>query len=369
MAPHALLSQFRNVPVVPVTSVHQHVALGGPIWPDFAGQSAVRHCRGGLPVDAEPKAVAGGQMLNQPAVWGGFLDKAFGHFVAEHLPRLPLALQERPEDLYLFTADPGVTQDGLGAWVWQIFDWVGLRPDQVKIVTEPLMVAELRAGGQAEMLPKAAPSADYLDAVAGWARAIVPDVTPLRYVSREGLSASGSGCHAGESYLVGLLRAAGVAVINPAAAPIREQMAAYAGAAHLVFAEGSALHGRQLLGHLPQDITVLRRRPGRKIALAALTARCDALAYHDVTRHALMTYWRNGAERPDPALRFFDVARLLRTWRDIGLDLAGKWDEAAYVRAAMADVRAWIAWQRPDARRMVEYRLMLTRLGLGAWDA
>ena len=91
------LQVFRNVPVVPVTSVHQHVALGGPIWPDFAMQTAVRHCRGGLPVDAEPMGLPTTDELDQPAVWGGFLDKSFGHFVAEHTPRLPCALRERPD--------------------------------------------------------------------------------------------------------------------------------------------------------------------------------------------------------------------------------------------------------------------------------
>ena len=81
MAGRTPLHVFRNVPVVPVTAVHRHVALGGPIWPDFAVQTAVRHWRGGLPVDAEPMAWPATNEVDQPAVWGGFLDKAFGHLV------------------------------------------------------------------------------------------------------------------------------------------------------------------------------------------------------------------------------------------------------------------------------------------------
>ena len=369
MEGHTPLHMFRNVPVVPVSSVHRHVALGGPIWPDFAVQTAVRHCRGGLPVDAEPMALPATNALDQPAVWGGFLDKAFGHFVAEHLPRLPFALRERPDDVYLFTVDPGTTRESLGGWVWQIFEWIGLKPDQVRLVVEPLNVITLRAGGQAEMLPLVAPAAGYLALVAQWAAALVPEVAPMLYVTRDGLSAAGRGVHAGERYLVGLLQAHGVAVMNPAIVPIQRQLAAYAGAEHIVFAEGSALHGRQLLGHLTQDISVLRRRPGRKTALAALTPRCTALRYHDVTGHELMTYWKTGGVRPDPALRFYHVAQLLKALHGIGLDLAATWDQEAYAKAAMADVRAWVAWHKPDARRMAEYRLTLTRLGLAAWEA
>lgn len=362
------LQVFANVPVVPVTRVHQHVALGGPVWPDFAAQTVVRHCRAGQPVDEEPAVPARMDREDRPAVWGGFLDKAFGHFVAEHLPRLPFALEERPRDLYLFTVDPGVTRDTLSPWVWQMFDWIGLAPDQVCIVQVPLVVTTLRAGGQSEMLPKVAPCGDYLDAVAKWATNLVPERAPILYVTREGMSAGGRGVHAGESHLTGLLRARGVAVMNPAVAPLRQQLAAYAGAGHILFAEGSALHGRQLLGRLRQDITVLRRRPGRNIANSALTPRCDVLHYHDVTGHALMTYWRNGQRRPDPALRFYDVPKLLAALRATGLDLAVGWDEAAYVSAAVADVRAWIAWHRPATDRMAEYRRTLARIGLGGWD-
>jgi hypothetical protein len=59
----AQLQVFSDVPVVPVTLVHQHVALGGPIWPDFAGQTWVRHCRAGEPVDQMPALPEGGQRL------------------------------------------------------------------------------------------------------------------------------------------------------------------------------------------------------------------------------------------------------------------------------------------------------------------
>jgi hypothetical protein len=358
------LQVFYDVPVVPVTSVHQHVALGGPIWPDFAGQTSVRHCRGSLPKDQEPVRLAPAQTLAGDAVWGGFLDSHFGHFVADHVSRLPKALQERPDDLYLFTVDPGMTKDTLVPWVWQLFDWIGLRPDQVHLVTEPVVVRCLRVGAQAEMLHQIGPKPEYLALVEAWAAGLAPVAAPLLYVSRAGSALQGGGGHAGESYVVSLLEKRGVAVLDPGQAALRVQLAAYAGAEHIVFAEGSALHGRQLLGRMAQDITVIRRRPDKRLAEASLRPRCRSLGYRDVGTHSLMAYWKSGAKRPNPALSLYDVPVLLRVFNRLGVDLTPEWDNAAYTNAALTDAEAWMTWHQPNDKHRAEYLATLAKVGL-----
>jgi hypothetical protein len=360
------LTLFTHVPVVPVTKVHQHVALGGPIWPGFDMQTWIRHCRERKPSDAKPDMPDRLTPFDQPAVWGGFLDSHFGHFVAEHLPRLAASLRERPGDMYLFTVDPGMTRQALAPWVWQIFDWIGLPAAQVHLVTEALYVAELRVAPQAEMLAQVPPKRGYLDLIAPWAGQVAPVACPLLYVSRQGFAAKGGGAHAGEGYLVGLLHQAGVAVLDPGRTTIAVQMAAYVGARRLVFAEGSALHGRQLLGFLPQEIEVLQRRPGKVMAKAALRPRCNRLTYHDVGAGQLMAYWRNGAPRPDPALCLYDVPRLLQVFQGFGVDLAGLWDADAYLRAVQSDIQGWTAAQSPKPRQLAEHRAVLQGLGLDA---
>ena len=234
------LTLFTAIPVVPVTRVHQHVALGGPIWPGFARQTWVRHCRNGKPWDVKPDLPERLQPFAGPALWGGFLDSHFGHFVADHLPRLALSLRERPTDAYLFTVGPGMTRAGLGKWVWQVFDWIGLPQNQVHLVTEGLYVAALRVAPKAETLSQIGPAPDYLAAIAHWARALEPLAAPLVYVSRTGLPQQGGGAHAGESYLVALLQRLGHAVLDPARAAIGEQMARYAGAVGLCRGLGPA---------------------------------------------------------------------------------------------------------------------------------
>ena len=145
---------------------------------------------------------------------------------------------------------------------------------------------------------------------------------------------------------------------------LHDQLAAYAGAERIVFAEGSALHGRQLLGRLEQDIAVLRRRPGKRMAEASLRPRCQSLRYHDVGDQILMAYWKSGAKRPNPALSLYDVGLLLRSLDSLGIDLRADWDDAAYAHAALADVEAWAAWHQPKPARLAEYRAIMEGAGL-----
>lgn len=360
----AQLQVFSDVPVVPVTSVHQHVALGGPIWPDFANQTWVRHCRAGEPVDQMPAPPVAVRRLEGDAVWGGFLDGHFGHFVADQLPRLPAVLRERPDDTYLFTVDPGVTQDTLPPWVVPVLHWAGLPMAQVQLVGEPLVVDRLWVGRQGEMLPQVGPLPGYLEMIEPWARGLVPKRSALLYVGRMGLAAQGAGGHAGEAYVAGLLEKRGVAVLDPALAPLHDQLAAYAGAERILFAEGSALHGRQLLGRLPQDIGVLRRRSGKRTAEASLAPRCRKLVYHDVGNQSLMAYWKSGAKRPGPALSLYDVGQLLRCLARYGIDLKADWDANAYAGVALADIGAWVNWHQPKDKYLAEYAATLTGLGL-----
>jgi hypothetical protein len=361
----ARLEIFSDVPVVPVTLVHRHIAFGGPIWPDFDHQTWVRHCRNNKPMDRAPERPEEVERLEGDAVWGGFLDSHFGHFVSDHLARLPAVLRERPGDTYLFTVDPGVTLDTLPAWVAQVFDWIGLPMHQVRLVTAPLLVRRLWVGNQAEMLPNAAPEPGYLEIIAPWAKRLVATPSRLLYVARVGMAAQGGGCHAGEGYLTELLQKRGVAVLDPATAPLEQQLAAYAGAKRIVFAEGSALHGRQLLGRLNQDIVVLRRRPGTRMAAANLTPRCRKLIYHDVGKHILMSYWKTGPVRRSTALNLYDVGRMQKVIAWQGIDLRADWDRDAYAQAAMADVERWIAWHQPKEKRLEEYAAILSRAGLG----
>lgn len=362
----APMQTFHDIPVVPVRKVKRLKGLGGPIWPDFGSQVAARFCRNGIACDDPPRRPVRLHPLRGPAVWGGFIAPHFGHLVAEHLTRLPQSLRDRPDDPYLFTAAPGVTAETLPGYVWDVIDWFGLDRDQVRLVERPLVVGELRVAAQGDMLGGIRPARDYLEILEGIARrnALEPEANRHVFVTRAGLVPRGMGGHAGESYLADLLRRLGVAVIEPGQLSIRRQMELYAGAGALIFAEGSALHGRCLLGHVAQDIHVLRRRPFRNTARFQLTDRCRSLSYHEVMAGRLGTRTDLRGNRNDLDLSLYDPEVLFAVFDGIGIDLKPHWDAEAYRSAVASDLASWMERVPTSADQMTENLAVLADLDL-----
>ncbi len=336
---------FADIPVVPVvTRTIRHKAVGGPIWPDFERQVAARFCRNGIASDWPPERPAQMRAIAEPVVWGGFLYPQFGHFVSECITRLPQSLAERPDDLYLFTVPAGMNADTLPGHVWSVLDWFGLPRARVEVVTEPCLAAELRVAAQGEMLGKQPTDPGYLDLLdANAARnGLVARPAGTVFVTRAGFVAAGGGGHAGEAYLAAQLSRLGVRVIDPGRMPLRDQLAVYAGAETLVFSEGSALHGRCLLGRLPQDIHVLRRRPGRDTARLQLQSRCRRIAYVEAVGDSLGAARIDLRRRPHLTAALYDLDEVFRLFQGLGADLTESWDPAAYAEAVRQDIAGWM---------------------------
>lgn len=355
-----LAHSFHDVPVVPGIKPIQVATKGGPIWPDFAQEKTLRHCRDGRPVDLPPVWPEGAVEKTIPAaLWGCFIDLRFGHLVAEHLSRLPLAVRQWPDLPVLFAAPEGVTVQTLPRWIWEIFDWIGLDSARVQLVTQPMRVGQLFAVPQQEMMFKTGPSQPYLDLLTSWTSRLNGVSRDVLYVTRAGLVAKGHGGFAGEGYVSDLLNRLGIAVLDPAASSIPEQLNAYAGAQRIVFCEGSAVHGRQLLGHIDQEIHILRRRDGQNLAQAQIAPRVGALRYHDVGKETLPVYWKSGLRRDSADLRLYDLAHLFRCFAALGVDLPRYWSRSAYRAAALADIEAWLALHKPMARLRAQYHQIL----------
>ena len=340
----APLQEFRDIAVVPVSDVAGHIALGGPIWPAFDRQIAARHCRDRQPVDICPPRPAEARPLRNPAVWGGFLDLKFGHLIVKQMTRLPQSLRNRPDDLYLLTLPPGQSVAGLPAWVWQILGWHGVPRRRVRLVNKALGVAELRVAAQGEMMGKQPTGAAYLDLLDAnmVRRALSPEPAPVVFVTRAGMVARGLGGHAGAAYLAQVLARAGVRVVDPLAQGVAGQMAIYAGAGVLVFSEGSALHGRLLLGRVAQDIHVLRCRPNRDIGAEQLAPRCRELRYHAAAGQRLGARMRAGGDRYDLMAALYDLEVVFEVFGGLGHDLRPHCDGAAQHAAVLHDLRGWL---------------------------
>jgi hypothetical protein len=340
---------FRDVEVVPVKGIEPGGGyFGGPLWPNYDAQRAARQCRDRVPVDRAPAAVRPRSVprtLDGPTILGGFAHLHFGHLISEFTTRLPQSLAERPDDRYLFLLDPRADKDNLPGYVWAVLEWHGVKRRQVVFADAELVVRELRVAEQGEQMHRVGPGPRYLELLEANAarRALQPVGSRVLYVTRAGLTDRGQGGQAGEAYLVSVLRGLGVSILDPERLDLRAQLALYVGAETVVFAEGSAMHCRQLLGRLEQDIVVLVRRPGTQLALAHLQARCRAVDYAQVAGR-ILTEQRPGRRPAAQAagLAFYDLPALMRTFGALGINLRRVWDDGAYRAACIQDAAVWM---------------------------
>lgn len=336
----ALLSDIR---IEPAGVEREKLPAGGPIWPPEGAPPFLRTLRGGQPVGAPVQpGTEVAERIETPAVWCGYAVRHFGHFLAEQAPRLLAARRRCPDSLYVFLAPPHQTAETLPGWFWDILGWYGLPRAQVRIVTgRPVELATLRVFPQAEHLV-VGPQPGYLDALDALSARRLPDVTrdlDHVYVSRAGM---GPGKLGGEDYLEQRLIAAGVTVIRPETLPLSEQLRFYARARMLIFAEGSAVHGRQLLGRIDQHIAVVSRRKGWSFAAALLRPRAAQVTHLD-TLHGSLHFSLDARGQPKrwEAFAFVKGQALLDRFRGMGIDLRQGWDMPAFDAAQEEDMKAW----------------------------
>lgn len=309
-----MLQAYTDILVAPVQAlfaafhggpVHQ----AGPLYPDFAQQGRARHWRGTAPVDVCPQPPAEGELVDRldgEALWGGCLVNHFGHFLAEFVHRLLPAAQARPELPILYVTRPGLGGEPLPGFIQAAFDHLGVA-GRVRVLDRPTRVGTLWVAPQAECLGGPPPTADYLARLAEL-QAALPTVPTgeVLFVSRAGV---GEGL-VGEAALEDFFAALGARIYRPEQHPLAEQLATYLAHAQLVFTEGSALHGLQLLGRIPGELTVLARRPGR-FGQAFLAPRVAALHHVPLAGPAVYGRAPDGRHAHWEGLVYLDTAPLV----------------------------------------------------------
>lgn len=332
--------QFRDVPVGPSPNRE----TPGALWPDFQRQTHARLWRRGRRV-CRPLAldVQTCREDRTSAAFVSCVEGHFGHFVAEAVPRLPQILAEVPDLPLIFTHDRKSDPKALPAVFTQVLDWFDIPPKQVRLISRPTLFREVCIAAQAEHLDGPRTPEAYLDLLDARIAPKLPRGKPegITYVTRAGLDPV-KGSHAGEGYLVACLQDLGVRIIYPEKLTLREQMDAYASSAHLVFAEGSALHGRQLIGRLDQQISVLRRRRKSQMAIDQIAPRCTELHYVSAYGGGLHVVNRYGAKVLYAMKALFHADAVLEHFESLDVPLRRVWDAAQYRAARDRDVLNWV---------------------------
>lgn len=358
---------FENILVVPVTRLVRQEKdghVGGPVWPDWADDAPYRFRRRGVPADRAPSRVpAAYTVRDDAAFWIGPLDDSFGHTIADFTTRIAGTLAANASATLVFASHAGHPVGTLAKtpqWFRDLLAWYGVGASRVRIVDRPTHFRRLSVCPQGEQLFGPPPTVAYLDLLTSNARrnlGVGTKTTPVLYVSRAGQRHR----FAGETYLERLLgESERVSVIRPETMTLRAQLEAYYAARRLIFAEGSAVHGLQLLGRDLGEVVVVNRRPGMRIAEDALAPRCASLAYRDLTRGLVCVRNDRGQALRHSGMAVLDTDQLAAFVDELGLGLGV--DRDAFETAVDADLVDWLRYTAGNhAGNGLDHRRQLMR--------
>ena len=350
---------FHDVLVSPFTELlHAGVGLsdhrGGPDWPAFDEQQGARHCRRGQPVDVRPIPNGAQPYSLDSCAWAGPTTFHFGHQIADFSMRLLPTLREWQDAMFLFgTHESSIRYlQHAPQFFLDLLAWFGINHEQVHLARDPVLVSSLYVAPQAEQFGGPGPSPDYLDALDVLTLARLGEITRRNtvFISR----AATDRPVAGEAYLENRLRAIGITIVHPETLPLWDQLRVYASAEMVVFTEGSALHGTQLLGRALGDVLILNRRQGFRIGYDSLLPRAKSVRYVEVAAGPIV-HGVNAVGRPAPwiGIGLFDEERLLEELSALGLPVRAQWRSADFVSARDADVARWVERESASPRGAV----------------
>lgn len=247
---------------------------GGVIFGDVSVQSTLRHYRSRRAIDRPLYSLKSGQsplaIVDTRQFWCGPLAFHFGHQIADFGSRILLAsIDPREGELLWCPWRSGNKWDQLENWQKFLLNYLNPGQKVHHFCTQPLQIRELVIIPQQARM-HAAPSPEHLEALSWCQKSISPKFSTITYVSRSLYAPCNSkdtllGSFAGERLFEKLLLDRGVKVIYPESITLKEQLEVYKGSSILIFSEGSAQHGLELLGFDSyKQVIVLCRRKQKK---------------------------------------------------------------------------------------------------------
>jgi len=317
--------------------------VGGPNWPEWSNSAAYRVFRGPRPIDTPPAWAESAEEVTERSFWIGPVVDHFGHAIADFYTRIMPALASCKNCPLVFAAHRQRPIAGYrdSPRVFQaILKWYDVPPSQVHIVNKPTLFRELSTVAQPERTGHylSTPHPEYLSALTEQAhrRFGRPRRRGAIFVSRANFPAR----FAGESYLERCFAAAGARAMRPENHSLPDQLSEYWHAEKLIFSEGSAVHGLQLLGADLPELTVLgRRAKGNWWSMQRpLWARTHSARYVRVARNNFTPVDCTGREVLAGALAEIDVDALHGGLRASGVDIRPYWNQGDFDQACSVDL-------------------------------
>jgi glycosyl transferase family 61 len=289
----------------------------------------------------------------------------FGHFMAEGVHRFLNSPPQMKRGHWVLVGSPtlGIKEfNDLPAWFRDTLSYLGIFSDQVSLLSKDVSIKNLSVTAQSAQLGLA-PSDSYVESLRDLANQRFWGPTPTNksgkkiYVSRSALV--GQGNILGERYLESVLQEEGYCVIRPETMSFRAQLEAYVTADIIIFPEGSAIHGVELLGNNLNTVAVLCRRPDSRHSFeSVLGKRAKNVLFleNPFEIGTVDVHPGNGRLLTERSQAFFSHDAISRFFRDNSLGSLKLFDDGRYNNASLDDLGRYVntSLQRGDVAHVSE---------------
>jgi tetratricopeptide (TPR) repeat protein len=351
---------------------------GGPVLLDPAF-AHFRHRRGDRPFDRFDDKASFTRYLEGEWAYFGPKYPHFGHIMAEMIHRIlptKLLFPQIQKYLLLTTVDDDrLDFNSLYQTYHEVFEFFEIDPASILILNENAVIEHLAICEQGSNL-EGHPTPWYLDALREFSIQRLdqihgPRVQAARvYVSKSKIPHGGK--ILGEGYIEEVLRSEGFFVFYPEETPLSSQMDIYRKAKELIFSEGSAFHGTELLGTNMLDRTFLVvRRKYASDSFGRVVQRRATQFEMFLDTFLLGTIFVEAQTRiphREFAVSLVDIDRFVAFFREHGLGRLDDIDVRRYFEAAESDLRAYFSsvthpgLLETDPWRVSEVRLEFEKL-------
>jgi hypothetical protein len=344
---NARIEAFRE----PLVALPPHGFHGGPVLGATDPERRFRHTRNRVPVDAFGGHGQGFDHLAGEYAYGGPVYDHFGHTMAEFVHRIipTRSVRARPKWLFVATANGPATLANLPAWATDIYRFLDVDLSSIVLTQNTSVDALLIAESGSDL--GAGPYDQYLELLSDYTGPRLDRQFPggpaheKIYVSRTALT--GVGQVLGERYVEKCLADEGFVLFHPELHPPSVQMDTYRRARVIVFPEGSACHGTELLGAGAMGICVFIPRRTNHLLPFERVLRPRAREFHSFPVNTYLgTALRSATDGIPVEFRgvtLYDFDRLVSRYRKTGIARLPTASRQAYLDCALEDLGQYLA--------------------------
>ncbi|MFG1230224.1 glycosyltransferase 61 family protein [Xanthobacter wiegelii] len=326
-------------------------------------KNMLRQTRYWEPCDSFDENVSASINLSGQFIYGGPIYNHFGHFMSEMVHRIVRARRIWGGGKVLFVTSKGASnsKNSLPYYIRDILKFLDLTSDEYEIVSEDCVVEDLlvvEAGSDFGGGPKVG----YVDELAAWGagRFSADKDAPRRlFVSRSGIKQGG--IFLGESYLEDWLSSAGFTAFHPEKFSFSDQIEAYRSAESIIFSEGSACHGVELLGasSLGRTLILNRRHSHEEIFARVLRPRSAEFQSHVIGSDLGTALVRAESKIPlyEFSVSLIDPDLITKIIDEFGYPVPDRFDINQYSQAAEADLYSYIDYFNKNPSDLISISL------------